>query len=216
LTRGLLAAGFANGIPALDNPTLVGWRRIAAVRLLSFSELAFGDLNQLVVTGHGQMVRTLTTTSPALHPEVPLVIDIWRGRHRRDRLRRNRIFFRRPDGLRLGLGLALGLDRQRVFGGQWLVRRIRDHRWLRLFLRGRIVRNDPWLGSHRQLLRRRLTRSSGRSDRRWRPSEISHPQELPARDRRESAHHDARVCGRPQAPSWRTFRFAASRPTPLR
>jgi hypothetical protein len=58
-TLGLLAAGFANGIPAFDNPTLVGRRRIAPVRLLSFSELAFGDLNQLVLAAHGQMVRTL-------------------------------------------------------------------------------------------------------------------------------------------------------------
>jgi hypothetical protein len=61
VTRCPIAAGFANGIPAFDNPTLVGWRRIAPVRLLSFSELAFGDLDQLVLAVHDQIVRTLHT-----------------------------------------------------------------------------------------------------------------------------------------------------------
>ena len=57
LTPGPFAAGFANGIPALDNPTLVCRRRIPPIRLLSFGELAFGDLNQLVIGLHDRIVR---------------------------------------------------------------------------------------------------------------------------------------------------------------
>jgi hypothetical protein len=57
LTPGPFAAGFANGIPAFDNPTLVCWRRIPPIRLLSFGELAFGDLNQLVIRLHDRIVR---------------------------------------------------------------------------------------------------------------------------------------------------------------
>lgn len=57
MTLGPLAASFANGIPAFDNPTLVCWRRIPPICLLSFGELAFGDLNQLVIGPHDRIVR---------------------------------------------------------------------------------------------------------------------------------------------------------------
>ena len=57
MTLGPFAASFANGIPAFDNPTLVCWRRIPPIRLLSFGELAFGDLNQLVIGLHDRIVR---------------------------------------------------------------------------------------------------------------------------------------------------------------
>ena len=60
-TRGPLPTGFADGSPAFDDLTLVGWRRVAPIRLLSVSELTFGDLDELVLALHGQIVRTLHT-----------------------------------------------------------------------------------------------------------------------------------------------------------
>ena len=261
LTPGPFAAGFANGIPALDNPTLVCRRRIPPIRLLSFGELAFGDLNQLVIGLHDRIVRmrhfeaamTLgterahvkpgfrqeshrgvdammghQTASASVHrpahrgqntcssrralmscscldrsPNTTLGPGPHRGQPRvrmqrvshpaaapadtgaENRLRRNRIFSWRPD--RLGDGL--GLDWRRVLRGQRLVRRIGEHRWLRLFLGRRIVGHNPRLRTHRHLLRRRLTRTIGRSDRRRRPSQSFHAWSLPAHRDRELHRH---------------------------
>jgi hypothetical protein len=107
-----------------------------------------------------------------------------------DRLRRNRIFRWRLDRLRF----RLGLDWQRVLPGQRLVRRIGDDRGLRLFLRWRIVRHNPRLRTHRQLLGRRLTRTIGWSDRRRRPSQSLHSLTLPADHRRELIDDGGRAC----------------------
>jgi hypothetical protein len=57
LTHRPFATSFANGIPACDNPTLVCCRRIPPIRLLSFGELTFGGLDQLVVGPHDRIVR---------------------------------------------------------------------------------------------------------------------------------------------------------------
>lgn len=57
MTPDPFAASFANGIPAFDNPPLACWRRIPPIRLLSFGELTFGDLNQLVIGLHDRIVR---------------------------------------------------------------------------------------------------------------------------------------------------------------
>ena len=89
-------------------------------------------------------------------------------------LRRDGIFSGRLGGLRV----RLWPDWQRILCGERLVRLVRDHCWLRLLLRRRIVRHDPRLGPLGQLLRRRLTRTGGRGDRRRRSRRSSHSSTL--------------------------------------
>lgn len=150
MTTRRFAASFANGIPAFDNPTLVRRRRIPPIRLLRFGELALSDLDHLVIGLHDRIVWPLAPVRGHTGFE--------------DHLGRNRIFSWRVD--RLGVGL--GLDWRRVLRGEWLVRRIGDHRRLRLFLGRRVVGHNPRVRTRRHLLRRRLSWTIGRSDRRWR------------------------------------------------
>ena len=78
-----------------------------------------------------------------------------------------------------GSGLGCGSTGNGSSRRQRLVRLIGDHCRLRLLLRRGIVRHNPRLRTHRQFLRRRLTRTVGRSDRRRRPQRSFHSSTLP-------------------------------------
>ncbi len=117
-------------------------------------------------------------------------------------LRRDRLFF---GGLG-GLWVWLWPDWPRILRGERVVRLVRDRCWLRLLLRRRIVRHNPRLGPLGQLLRRRLTRTGGRGDRRRRSRRNSHSSTLrpSTRSRRATApprSHTADGQVRPRTPA---------------
>lgn len=93
-------------------------------------------------------------------------------RHPSILLGRRRILVRQADGLRL-----VG---QRILGGQRFRGLVGDDRRLRLHVRWGIVRNDARIRSFGQLLRGRLPRAYGGSDRLRLVQTRSHPLTLPA------------------------------------